>query len=64
MSAAGLCAVAQPQAVRPAPPCAPRVLLAAQRAVGGGPREPSSGPYVTNSEFPEPGTREVRPWLR
>lgn len=43
-----------------APPCAPRVFLAAPRAVGGGPREPSSGPYVTGSEFPDPGTRELR----
>lgn len=42
----------QPHPVRPA----------AQRAVAGGPREPRSRPYVT--EFPDPGTRELRPWLR
>lgn len=47
---------------RPASPTLrARVLLGTQRAVGGGPREPCSGPYVTDSEFPDPGPASCGP---
>lgn len=47
---------------RPASPTLrARVLQGTQRAVGGGPREPCSGPYVTDSEFPDPGPTSCGP---
>lgn len=47
---------------RPASPTLrARVLLGTQRAVGGGPLEPCSSPYVTDSEFPDPGPASCGP---
>lgn len=47
---------------RPASPTlSARVLLGTQRVVGGGPLEPCSSPYVTDSEFPDPGPASCGP---